>query len=396
MEAEQKQKKILFAGLTILVLAGVFLYSASLLDQNTPVIEPVTDQAGQELTGAAAYTASLPPSYWFLLDQWGYSPPTDHDDTPVQMTVATGTSVPIGAGVNEFAKFDPAQVRITVSGASGERVLATTPQTEAGMNLYVAAYVPEKPGKELVTIEILDTPHKEFVEVSAYDRELLGETRLIREDILWKGGGPSNAETVRPSSGNLEDKQVPWQLDEPGYLRTKFEDELIRTEGELRIYDISALARHRNGEPLPYFYEHILKLEQYLRGSKKLSSDDESKLFSFPPVNAGMRRLDRDQIIRGDYFDGVGYLHAGYFQAYDPAQQPTYIFQGISKDGKFFAYFQQELYSEALREYLRKDEHCFEKDCIEGSFDLLRKDGDLDPSPNQLNALMRSLTIRKQ
>ncbi|TXH05368.1 MAG: hypothetical protein E6R05_02225 [Candidatus Moraniibacteriota bacterium] len=38
METEQKQKKILFAGLTILVLAGIFLYSASFLDRNTPYV----------------------------------------------------------------------------------------------------------------------------------------------------------------------------------------------------------------------------------------------------------------------------------------------------------------------------------------------------------------------
>ena len=45
METEQKQKKILFAGLTILVLAGVFLHSASLLDRNTPVIQTTEPQS---------------------------------------------------------------------------------------------------------------------------------------------------------------------------------------------------------------------------------------------------------------------------------------------------------------------------------------------------------------
>lgn len=45
MEAEQKQKKILFAGLTILVLAGVFLYSTSLLERNTPVIQTTEPQS---------------------------------------------------------------------------------------------------------------------------------------------------------------------------------------------------------------------------------------------------------------------------------------------------------------------------------------------------------------
>lgn len=45
METERKQKKILFAGLTILVLAGIFLYSASLLDRNTPVIQTTEPQS---------------------------------------------------------------------------------------------------------------------------------------------------------------------------------------------------------------------------------------------------------------------------------------------------------------------------------------------------------------
>lgn len=45
MKTEQKQNKILFAGLTILVLAGIFLYSASFLDRNTPVIQTVDPQS---------------------------------------------------------------------------------------------------------------------------------------------------------------------------------------------------------------------------------------------------------------------------------------------------------------------------------------------------------------
>lgn len=45
METEQKQKKLLFAGLTILVLAGIFLYSTSLLDRNTPVIQSAEPQS---------------------------------------------------------------------------------------------------------------------------------------------------------------------------------------------------------------------------------------------------------------------------------------------------------------------------------------------------------------
>lgn len=394
METEQKQKKTLFAGLMILVLAGIFLYSASFLDRNTNVIQNI-ETPKEELTGAAAYSATLPPSYWFLLEPWGYSPPTDEDDTPVQMSVVTGAEVPIGAGVNEYAVFDPDNVRITVSGDAGTRELTTTTKPEDGMIMYIATYVPEKPGKELITIEILGTSHREFVEVSAYSKELLGETGLIREDVSWKGGSPNNAETVKPSSGKMDDKDVPWELDEPGHLRIRFTDELTNTEGELKIYDISALARNRNGEPLTYFYEHILKLEQFLKNRTKLSLEDERSLYSFPPVNAGMHRLDRDQVIKGSDFDGISYLHAGYFQAGDPAKQPTYIFQGISHDKKYFVYFRQGLYSESLRKYLRKNDQCYDETCMAGSFDLLQRDQELDPNPTQLNDLVKSLTIRK-
>lgn len=45
METEQKQKKILFAGLTILVFAGIFLYAVSLLERNTPYIQPAEPQS---------------------------------------------------------------------------------------------------------------------------------------------------------------------------------------------------------------------------------------------------------------------------------------------------------------------------------------------------------------
>lgn len=45
METEQNQKKILFAGLTILVLAGIFLYSASFIDRNVSVIQTVEPAA---------------------------------------------------------------------------------------------------------------------------------------------------------------------------------------------------------------------------------------------------------------------------------------------------------------------------------------------------------------
>lgn len=393
MNLERKQITILYGGVVFVLAAGILLGVIAIFDRNAAQsIKPEK----QELTGAAAYSASLPPSYWFLLDEWGYSAPSDEDDTPVQTSVVTGAVVPVGAGVNEYAAFDPANVRITVSGDAGTRELTTTLRPEDGMIMYIANYIPEVPGKEMITIEILGTPHREFVEVSAYSKELLGETGLIREDVSWNGGGPSNVETVKPSPGKTEDRQVPWQLDEPGYLRVQFTDEITKTEGELKIYDISVLARHRNGEPLTYFYEHILKLEQYLANRTKLSLEDKRSLYSFPPVNAGMHRLDRDQIVNGSDFKGISYLHAGYFQAYDPAQQPTYIYQGISHDKRFFLFYKQELYSEALRQYLRKNERCFEKECIEGSFDLLQRDQTLNPNPQKLDELVRSLTIRKQ
>jgi|GEM_PF-6875308 len=61
MNTEQKQKKILFAGLTILVISGIFLYSASFLDRNTTAIQTAEIDKKKELTGAAAYSATLPP-----------------------------------------------------------------------------------------------------------------------------------------------------------------------------------------------------------------------------------------------------------------------------------------------------------------------------------------------
>lgn len=392
MNLERKQKISLFIGLAFVFVAGIFLIGAAIIDRNTPQsAQPKTE----ELTGAAAFSAQLPPGYWFLLDQWGYSSPSDGDDTPVRMTVATGTEVPVGAGVNEYADFDLARVKITVSGSSGERVLETAPRNEGGMIVYVAIYVPEVPGKEMITIEILGTSHKEFVEVSAYAKELLGETGLIREDVSWEGKWSGSVDTIKPSSGKLEDKGAPWELDEPGYLRIQSTDELVRTEGEFKIYDISILAQHRDGEPLPYFYEHILKLEKYLTNQEVFSQEDKRSLYSFPPVNAVMRPLNRDQLIKGIDFDGLSYIHAGHFQAYDPAQQPTYIFQGISHDKKFFVYFKQELYSDALRKYLRLNEHCFEKECIEQSFDLLSRDQDFDPRPQDLDKMVQSFRIRK-
>lgn len=392
MNLERKQKIVLFIGLAFVFVAGVFLIGVAIFDRDVAQSIPPEKE---ELTGAAAFSAQSPSGYWFLLDQWGYSSPSDGDDTPVRMTVAAGTEVPVGAGVNEYADFDPARVKITVSGSGGERVLETAPRNEGGMIVYVATYVPEAPGKEMITIEILGTSHKEFIEVSTYAKELLSETRLIREDVSWKGKWSGSVDTVKPSSGKLEDKGAPWELDEPGYLRIRSIDELTRTEGELKIYDISALKQHRNGEPLPYFFEHILKLEKYLTNQEKFSLEEQRSLYGFPPVNAVMRQLNRDQLIRGVEFDGVSYIHAGYFQAYDPAQQPTYIFQGISHDKKFFVYFTQELYSEDLRKYLRKNDWCVEKECIEGSFELLQHDQNLDPSPDFLNELMQSVVIRK-
>lgn len=60
METEQKQKKILFAGLTILVLAGIFLYSASLLDRNTPVIQTTESVASMLGDGPGACSEHYP------------------------------------------------------------------------------------------------------------------------------------------------------------------------------------------------------------------------------------------------------------------------------------------------------------------------------------------------
>lgn len=69
METEQKQKKILFAGLTILVLAGVFLYSTSLLDRNTPVIQTTEPAASMLDDSPVEVTPTVKPilswaNYW--------------------------------------------------------------------------------------------------------------------------------------------------------------------------------------------------------------------------------------------------------------------------------------------------------------------------------------------
>lgn len=346
----------------------------------------------------------------FRLDQYGYSTSREPNMRISKIQVATGTEIVFGLNVSKEKKINPALVKVTLIDTNGTRVLTDIKVEDMGYGLdYVVKYTPEKSGKGTISVEVMGTLYKGLLEVSAFDRSLLGEVNVSEKEFLRDERRLSrdtnldwgNIATVKPQFKKLGD--VPWQLDYPGYLSLPYSSEQTRTKGELKLYALASLEEYKDQTVIPSFYKHILSLSDYLKNENDPNPKDNHEVFKFPPVNAAMAGISHIKIVKSKNFDGVSYIYSGHFQAFDPATQPTYVYQGLSSDGKYFIYFEHELFSVALRSYLKKNNDCSPyrsqekyQTCVEGSFVALERDYNLDPNTGNLNSFVESFDVRRQ
>ncbi len=402
-----EKKKILLTILSVLLFATVLAFFFVQKRTMNEGITTIPSVGKEKYTNPKDFTN--PSDITFRLDQQGYSISQEPNIFTGKLEVPTGTEIPIGVSVSKEKKIDPALVKITLVDADGAREFTDieVKDMEYGLD-YIAKYTPKKPGKNTISVEVMGTSYKGLLEVSAFDRSLMGEMSISEKEFLRDekklnrdtGLDWGNIETVRPQFKELGD--VPWQLDSPGYLSLPFNGYQTRTKGELKLYTLAPLEKYKNQPVIPSFYKHILSLSDYLKHENNPNSKDSYEVFKFPPVNAAMAGISHIKIIKGKDFNGVSYIYSGYFQAFDPATQPTYVYQGLSHDGKYFIYFEHELFSGALRSDLKKSNDCFPytsqekyQTCVEGSFATLERDYNLDPSTDNLNLFMESFETKK-
>lgn len=401
-----EKKKILLSILSVLLFATALAF---FFVQKRTVNDGATNQSEEDEKYVDPKAFTDPGDITFQLDQQGYSISQEPNIFTGTLEVPTGTEIPIGANVSKEKKLDPTLVKITLVDADGTREFTDIEvnDMEYGFD-YVAKYTPEKPGKSTISVEVLGTSYKGLLEVSAFDRSLMGEINISEKEFLrdekklkrdtnldW-----SNLATVEPRFKEVGD--IPWQLDYPGYLSFPYNSEQTRTKGELKLYALASLEKYKDQPIIPSFYKQILSLSDYLKHKNNPSSKDSYEVFKFPPVNAAMAGISHIKNIRSKDFDGVSYIYSGHFQAFDPATQPTYVYQGLSNDGKYFIYFEHELFSGVLRDYLKKNNDCSPytsqekyQTCVEGSFAALERDYNLDPSTDNLNSFVESFEVKK-
>lgn len=399
-----EKKKILISLLSVLIFTTVLAF---LFTQKRIVNDGiVTSQSGEKTNYTDPKTFTEPSDITFRLDQQGHSISQEPNVFTGKLEVPTGTQIPIGASVPKEKKIDPTLVKITLVDTDGTRELTNIEikDMEYGYE-YIAKYTPEKPGKSTISVEVVGTFYKGLLEVSAYDRSLMGEIN-ISEKAFVRNVATLNGDTgidwinivaQSPQLKNLGD--TPWQLDYPGYLSLPFNSYQTRTKGELKLYALASPEKYNEQPVIPTFYKHTLSLSGYLQNKKDTNPKNNYDIFSFPPANAAMAGISNIRLIHGKGFDGVSYIYGGHFQAFEPAVQPTYVYQGLSRDGKYFVYFEHDIFSSSLRAYMKKTNDCdSQKDfevCVQESFDALENDKNLDPSTENLNAFVETFEVRE-
>lgn len=400
----EAKKKILFALLsTALFVAGAYFFFCQKKITNMAPSDGLANENG-EYTDPKDFTD--PSDILFRLDQQGHSISQEPNVFTGKLEVPTGTEIPIGASVPKEKKIDPTLVKITLVDTDGARELTNIEikDMEYGYE-YIAKYTPEKPGKSTISVEIVGTSYKGLLEVSVYDRSLMGEINISEKAFIRNvatlngdtGIDWANIVTQSPQFKNLGD--IPWQLDYPGYLSFPFNSYQTRTKGELKLYALVSPEKYKNQPVTPTFYKHILSLSDYLQNKKDTNPKNNYEIFNFPPVNAAMAGISNIKLIHGKGFDGVSYIYSGHFQAFEPAVQPTYVYQGLSRDGRYFIYFEHDIFSSNLRAYMKKTKDCdSQKDfavCVQESFDALENDKNFDPNIENLNAFVESFEVRE-
>jgi|GEM_PF-3687748 len=372
------------------------------------------DMAETEGVESQAYadpaTFVSPDDIGFILDKNGSVASRVPDVRATTVEIGTGVALRLGVVVSNERGFDPALLKVSVlDKEGGQEILGVAVEEKENRKEYVATFIPKEAGVYKVSVEVLNTLYLGTSEISVFDRSLMKEIDIEEKDFLMDFKKIHSDSLATWESVSLEmpwvieekDGAWHWALDTPGYLDFVFGDEKLGTERALRVYRLAFVEKYKDAHVIPRFYKHILSLTDFLE-KKDSDAKDAYGIFSFPPVNASLKGLSHVEFVDTETFSGMSYIYSGFFQAYDPATQPTYAYQGISRDGKYYIHFQHQLESDELKEYLEKMNDCKNdesqeksEDCIEESFDVLAQSLTFQPKLVNLHDFVQSFQIEE-
>jgi len=153
------------------------------------------------------------------------------------------------------------------------------------------------------------------------------------------------------------------------------------------------------------YLQNLQALKQTIAGKPTLP--EQLPILAFPPINAGPGPRSNISFLDFQNGTGVRYVIAGWYQAYEESDYPTYTYQGITADGKYQVLFRySRLYSPQLDNYLEQQK-LLKNDVydnnnkarfdnyVSGSFAALKTEENFSPSIEELDQFVKSIKIGK-
>jgi len=346
--------------------------------------------------------ATLSPDDIFVsFDGTSYSFDFANTQEAVINTVSNKDSISVGFRLSStILPLNTELIEISIDGANAQTFPSESISIKDNTE-YIVTYAPKNIGEDTINISLKGSQFQTKIRTRVFDSSIITENKLWYGNILYNepthsieyGGDSSKAPVFRGDS-------FPWGFYTPGFLSVQFVSERIRGKGALDVYTLSESVSQLNDEDLVPFYSYTRKLSSILQNKENNDYEFLRGTTDFPPVNAAIVGVNHLQRISGNYVEGVRYIHAGYAQGVDIPEQPTYVFQGISKDGRFFFHFSFEMMSDSLRVFLQKNNNCYvgefkeQERCMDKAFEVLASEKSFDPGIAELDHFIQSLGIK--
>jgi hypothetical protein len=405
-------KKLVLAIIVItiaLAVGGLFWY----VKNNSLVIHSF----GSLLSGSKEYAQSLPSdeieqkyvdvaslkldNVFVLFDGTGYSFDFANTQEAVINTISNKDSISVGFRLSStILPLNTELIEISIDGANAQTFPSESISIKDNTE-YIVTYAPKNIGEDTINISLKGSQFQTKIRTRVFDSSIITENKLWYGNVLYNEPTKSIMFSDYSSEPPIfRGESFPWGFYTPGFLSVQFSSERIRGKGTLDIYTLPENVSQLNNENSVSFYGHIRTLSGILQNKENNDYEFLRGTTDFPPVNAAIVGVNHLQRISGNYVEGVRYIHAGYAQGVDIPEQPTYVFQGISKDGRFFFHFSFEMMSDSLRVFLQKNNNCYvgefkeQERCMDKAFEVLAAEKSFDPGIAELDHFIQSLGIK--
>ncbi len=338
-----------------------------------------------------------------------------NDEVPKNVVVTQGREVFIRLEINTKQAIDPMDIRINIKGANESKLNVSQPNHDNDDKLkytnydrtfnYETKYTPQNDGIDIINISIGNVTLSS--KVIAYSTAfIMTPSSLDINQVSFDTSNFLKIEKTKKAAPYFGDSGAWFDINTPSSIVYSFSDsQNDNGKASLTIYTVSPDVE--NFQSLPYikeipnapiYIENFLKLKGVIGSYPDIPKGKVPNLI-FPPANASCVGPNRPQFISRNEIKGIRFMIYGCYQAVDIAKPPTYIFQGITDDGKYHIVFRYDnMISPKLQNYNPQIvENTLENQAAASkeSLKLLisEKDNDFQPALHMLDNFVKSIKL---